>query len=64
MPEMIKAQAQRETMLAAEALYLKEIYAAWSAKPWYERARIRARTKVRGWRFRLGEIIAGQSFDP
>jgi hypothetical protein len=35
----------------------------WKAKPWYERAWIRTSAKVGQWRVRIGEIIAGCSFD-
>lgn len=35
----------------------------WKAKPWWERAWIRTKSKIRQGRIRLGEIVAGQSFD-
>ena len=35
----------------------------WLARPLYERAWIRCAGKVRYWRVRLGEIIAGREFE-
>jgi hypothetical protein len=37
--------------------------AEWDAKPWYEKARIRASVRLRNARIWLGEKIAGRSFD-
>jgi hypothetical protein len=37
--------------------------AAWAAKPWYEKVRIRASVKARNARIWLGEKIAGRCFD-
>lgn len=35
----------------------------WEAKPWYERTWITAKSRIRRMRERLGEIVAGRSFD-
>ena len=42
---------------------LEKMRAEWLAKPWYERILIRTKYKVKELRIRLGEIIAGQSFE-
>lgn len=39
-----------------------ESRARWLAKPWYERAAIRAKAKIEAKRERLGEFIAGRRF--
>jgi hypothetical protein len=43
--------------------YRKKRDEEWRAKPWWERARIRASAWTHQRRVRLGEIIAGRSFD-
>lgn len=37
--------------------------AEWKAKPWYVRAWIVSRGRIRGYRERLGEVIAGREFE-
>jgi hypothetical protein len=58
-------QWRRYTLRPSYQSWLADARAQWKARPWYERAWIVTKSRIRGWRVRagiwIGELIAGQS---
>lgn len=63
---MVRRQIEKQIEFMNSPLYqrwLEKSRAEWRSRPWYQRAWIRTKSKVRTWRERAGEIVGGRRFD-